>query len=76
MTGSAAAEPGSPGEPTASPDAIVVRPEPTPDELAAILAAYEQLWPTETSVTAPAPSPRWRYAGRPWTRRPTWRGWT
>ncbi len=52
---------------------VVTRPEATPDELAAILAAYEMLWPA--SDGGPAPSPAWRYAGRPWRRRRAWGGW-
>jgi len=57
-----------------SPSDLVVTPEPTPEELAAIIAAYEQLWPR--FETAPVePSPRWRYAGRRWARRPHYGGW-
>ena len=57
-----------------SPADLVVEPEPTPEELAAIIAAYEQLWPRFESAP-PKPSPRWRYAGRPWVRRPNYGGW-
>ena len=55
---------------------VVTVPEATPEELAAILAAYEALWPDPAEATAPAPSPVWRYAGRPWRRRRAWRGWS
>ena len=56
------------------PADLVVTPEPTAEELAAIIAAYEQLWPRNESALA-EPSPRWRYAGRPWLRRPHYGGW-
>ena len=54
---------------------VVTAPEATPDELAAILAAYEALWPHQDEATAPAPSPAWRWAGRSWRRRQAWSGW-
>ena len=55
---------------------VVTVPEATPEELAAILAAYEALWPDPAGAAAPAPSPTWRYAGRPWRRRRAWGGWS
>ena len=55
---------------------VVTVPEATPEELAAILAAYEALWPDPAEAAAPAPSPVWRYAGRPWCRRRAWGGWS
>ena len=55
---------------------VVTVPEATPEELAAILAAYEALWPDPAGPAAPAPSPVWRYAGRPWRRRRAWGGWS
>lgn len=55
---------------------VVTVPEATPEELAAILAAYEALWPDPAEAAAPAPSPVWRYAGRPWRRRRAWGGWS
>ena len=55
---------------------VVTVPEATPEELAAILAAYEALWPDPAGAAAPAPSPVWRYAGRPWRRRRAWGGWS
>lgn len=55
---------------------VVTVPEATPEELAAILAAYEALWPDPAGATAPTPSPAWRYAGRPWRRRRAWGGWS
>lgn len=66
---------------TPLPVSVTVSPEPTDDELAAILAAYRELWPpppppTERGVD----STRWRFSGRWWhhtPRRPvaggTWR---
>ena len=58
---------------------VSITPEPTESERAAIIAAVEAfrsaLWPNLTTVAAPAPSPRWRYAGRPWSRRPRYGGW-
>ena len=56
-----------------------ITPEPTEDERAAIVAAVEalqpELWPRLNGATAPEPSPRWRYAGRPWRRRQSYGGW-
>jgi hypothetical protein len=48
-----------------------VTPEPTDEELAAIMAAYEALWP-RPAIAAPradrgAP-PRWRFSGRWWAK--------
>ena len=46
---------------------IQVRPTPTDDELAAIVAAYEALWPADSElVEAPRPDPVWRFSGRWW----------
>ena len=57
---------------------LSVTPEPTDAERAAIAAALEALseriWPRR-AATLPAPSPRWRYAGRPWQRRQSYGGW-
>ena len=56
-----------------------ITPEPTEAERAAILTACEmlrsELWPSGAAAATPAPSPRWRYAGRPWRRRPRYGGW-
>ncbi len=54
---------------------IDVSPEPTEEELAAILAAYEALRPQPDLAIVPARSPRWRFASRPWIRRSSYRGW-
>ena len=57
------------------PSDLVVTPRPSDDELAAIIVAYEELWPGVGEAARPAPSPRWRYIGRPWVRRPQYGGW-
>jgi len=62
-------------EMTLEPGDLVVTPAATDDELAAILAAYEALWPKTGEATMPAPAPRWRYAGRSWVARPHYGGW-
>jgi len=42
---------------------------PSPEELAAIVAAVEVAWPRPTVVEAAAPAPNpWRFSGRWWTR--------
>jgi hypothetical protein len=53
--------------PVRATGAVVVRPAPTPEELAAIAAALEVAWPRSVVVAAPAPerSP-WRWSGRWW----------
>lgn len=66
---------GAKGGPALRPGDLTVMPAATDDELAAILAAYEQLWPDPVASDAPARSPRWRFEGRPWTRRPSYGGW-
>jgi len=68
--GLAASSPGG----AAAAVGLVVEPEPTEEELAAILSAYEALWP-KPAATVAEPSPRWRYAGRWWTRRRSYGGW-
>ena len=56
-----------------------ISPAPTEGERAAIEVALATLWsqirPQPTVVTTPAAAPRWRYAGRPWRRRPRYGGW-
>jgi hypothetical protein len=49
-----------------------IQPDPTPAEVAAIVAAIELAWPR---VAEPAVSPvesRWRFSGRPWRREDGW----
>jgi hypothetical protein len=42
---------------------------PTPEQLAAITAAVELLWPRPVVVVDAAPEPpRWRFSGRWWVR--------
>ena len=59
---------------------LSITPEPTDAERAAIVAAVKalgsEIWPDTGVATMPAPSPRWRYAGRPWRRRQSYGGWT
>jgi hypothetical protein len=46
-----------------------IRPTPTDEEAAAIAAAIEVSWPrTVVASSAAEASPRWRFAGRWWTR--------
>jgi hypothetical protein len=47
-----------------------VSPMPTDDEVVAILAGAEALWPTPTAVvdTAPSRHTTWRFSGRWWSR--------
>ena len=54
---------------------IEVTPEPTEEELAAILAAYEALWPKPREAGAGEGLPRWRFSGRWWSSRPSYGGW-
>ena len=46
-----------------------IRPAPTDEEAAAIAAAIEVSWPRAVVAAAePAEPPRWRFAGRWWTK--------
>lgn len=45
-----------------------VHPDPTPEELAAVVAAIELSWPRAVAGTAPEPPPRWRFSGRWWSK--------
>jgi hypothetical protein len=49
----------SPSEPKA---------DPTAEEMAAIVAAIEVVWPRPVVATTTAAPPRWRFAGRWWTK--------
>jgi len=51
-----------PAEPAAS------GPDPTEEELAAIVAAIEVAWPRATGVPTRPPTPRWRFSGRWWSK--------
>jgi len=54
---------------------FTVDPQPTEEEMAAILAAYEILWPRPETVATPEPAGRWRFASRSWSPRPAFGGW-
>lgn len=56
-------------------DPQAITPIPDEEELAAILVAYEALWPRPSAATEPETPPRWRFAGRPWIRRAGYGGW-
>jgi hypothetical protein len=45
-----------------------VRPDPTPEELAAIMAAIEVTTPRVVVADGAEPPPRWRFSGRWWTK--------
>ena len=67
------------GQAAGSLEILSITPEPTDAERAAIVAAVEALkaevWPPLNGATMPDPSPRWRYAGRPWRSRQSYGGW-
>lgn len=48
-------------------DVAGIRPAPTDEEAAAIVAAVEVAWP-RAAVAAEAPAERWRWSGRWWTK--------
>lgn len=62
--------------PEKGPVGLNISPAPTEEELAAIMAAYEALWPKPILSTEPESSPRWHYAGRWWSKRPRYGGWS
>ena len=45
-----------------------ITPTPTDEEAAAIVAAIEASWPRAVADGAPEPPPRWRFAGRWWSK--------
>ncbi len=49
-----------------------ISPEPSDEEVAAILAAHEALWPKPVALAAGAPTAadgmRWRFSGRWWSK--------
>jgi hypothetical protein len=45
-----------------------VRPDPGPDEMAAIVAAIELAWPRPVVAVRDDEPSRWRFSGRWWTR--------
>lgn len=51
------------------PTVAAVRPVPTDDELAAMMAAVEVLWPRAVSLSADPSEPApWRFSGRWWSK--------
>ena len=49
-------------------DLASVRPTPTDEELAAIMASVEVAWPRPVLVEAVAEPSRWRFSGRWWAK--------
>ncbi len=45
-----------------------ISPAPTDEEAAAIVAALDAAWPRTAPAPIDEPPPRWRFAGRWWTR--------
>ena len=45
-----------------------ISPTPTDEEAAAIVAAIEASWPRAVSSGPPPAPPRWRFAGRWWSK--------
>ena len=45
-----------------------IQPTPTDEEAAAIVTAIEVSWPRTVVVPVEAAAPRWRFAGRWWTK--------
>lgn len=54
-------------EDVSSGEVAGIRPAPTDEEAAAIVAAVEVAWP-RAAVTAEVPSERWRWSGRWWSK--------
>ncbi|MET0903560.1 MAG: hypothetical protein ABWZ52_10000 [Acidimicrobiales bacterium] len=53
----------------AQPCALMeIQPTPTDEEAAAIAAAIEVSWPRPVAAPVDEPPPRWRFAGRWWTK--------
>jgi len=47
---------------------VRITPDPSDEEVAAILAAVEGAWPRSGAASAVDTAPRWRWSGRWWTR--------
>lgn len=45
-----------------------ISPVPSEEEAVAIATAIEVAWPRAMAIAAPVEPPRWRFAGRWWTR--------
>jgi hypothetical protein len=48
--------------------ALDIRPTPTEEEAAAIVAAIEAVWPRPAAAMDEKRLPRWRFSGRWWNR--------
>lgn len=57
-----------PDDGLARPTVARVQPDPTPEEMAAIMAAVEVATPRPVVAATPEPPPRWRFSGRWWTK--------
>ena len=61
--------------PGIDPVHVSISPEPTDAELAAIVAAYREVWPRPVAAAPPASvSTRWKFSGRWWSDMPARRG--
>ena len=49
-----------------------VQPDPTPEEVGAIVAAIALAWPRAADAAAAPAVSRWRFSGRPWRREDGW----
>jgi hypothetical protein len=47
---------------------VTITPDPTDEEVAAIVSAVEMAWPRAAAPATLATSPRWRWSGRWWTK--------
>ncbi|MCU1355810.1 MAG: hypothetical protein JWM89_1228 [Acidimicrobiales bacterium] len=47
---------------------VQITPEPSDEEVAAIVAAVEVAWPRAGAVALDTDAPRWRWSGRWWSR--------
>ena len=47
---------------------VRITPDPTDEEVAAIVAAVEVAWPRAGAPAAVETTPRWRWSGRWWTK--------
>lgn len=47
---------------------LQITPDPSDEEVAAILAAVEVGWPRAGAPAVSDPTPRWRWSGRWWSR--------
>jgi hypothetical protein len=48
--------------------AVTAGGDPTPEEVAAIVAAVEATWPRPAAAAPAEAPPRWRFSGRWWTK--------